>query len=88
MTLSNVVYLLCALTSLICGVLLARGYRRSRSRLLYWSCLCFFGLCLNNLFLFFDLAIVPTIDLSIVRELPALVGIALLLFGLIWFGDR
>jgi hypothetical protein len=88
MIFAAVVYVLCALTSLICAVLLARGYRRSHARLLFWSSLCFFGLFLNNSLLFVDLVLLPDIDLSIVRELPALVGIALLLYGLIWEGER
>ena len=41
---SEIVYLLCAATSALCAALLVRSYRRSRSRLLLWSCLCFVGL--------------------------------------------
>jgi len=78
------VYALCALTSLACAVLLARGYRRTHARLLFWSSLCFFGLFLNNTLLFVDLVLLPDIDLFILRELPALAGIALLLYGLVW----
>jgi hypothetical protein len=88
MIFAAVVYVLCALTSLACAVLLERGYRRSRARLLFWSSLCFFGLFLNNSLLFVDLILLPDIDLSIVREVPALVGIALLLYGMIWEGER
>ena len=44
----QLVYLLCALTSLACAVLLLRGYFRTRVRLLLWSGLCFVGLALNN----------------------------------------
>ena len=81
---SSIVYALCALTSLACAVLLFRGYRQSRARLLLWSALCFTGLFLNNLLLFVDLSMAPSVDLSVWRTLPALAGISLLVYGLIW----
>ena len=49
------VYTLCAATSILCAWLLFRGYRRHRTRLLFWSALCFSGLALNNALLLFDL---------------------------------
>ena len=76
-------YVLCFLTSLLCAALLLRGYLRSRSRLLLWSGLCFCGLALNNLVLVFDRA-TPSIDLSLARTLPALLGLLLLVYGLVW----
>jgi hypothetical protein len=79
-----VVYALCALTSLVCAILLLRGYRRSRSRLLLWSGLCFAFLALNNIILVIDVRILPERDLSVARSLPALIGIALLVYGLVW----
>ncbi len=81
------VYGLCALTSGACAVLLLRGWRRSRQRLLLWSGLCFVGLSLNNLLLIVDVRLVPAVDLSLVRTLPALAGVALLLFGFVWDTD-
>jgi len=78
------VYILCALTSLTCAVLLLRGYGRSRMRLLLWSGLCFVALALNNIVLFLDLVIFPQVDLSVWRGVIALVGVATLLYGLIW----
>jgi hypothetical protein len=80
----DVVFALCAFTSLLCAILLWRGYRNSRQRLLMWSALCFTGLFLNNLMLLVDVRIVPELDLSVWRSLPALAGIACLLYGLIW----
>ena len=88
MTLADIVYALCVLTSLACAVLLWRGYRRSRARLLMWSSLCFSGLALNNALLIVDLRMLPAVDLSIWRTLPALIGIALLVYGLIWDAER
>ena len=81
---ATLVYALCALTSLLCMVLLVLGYRRSRARLLLWTALCFAGLALNNVLLFVDLQVVPSVDLSVWRSLPALVGLLALLYGLIW----
>jgi hypothetical protein len=81
---AEVVYILCALTSLGCALLLARGYLRTRSRLLLWSCLCFLGLAANNVLLFVDLVMVPSIDLSVLRTGTAVGGLALLVYGLVW----
>lgn len=78
------VYVLCALTSLTCAVLLLRGYFRSGVRLLLWSGICFAGLALNNIFVFVDVRILPQTDLSLVRTLPAIAGIAVLIYGLVW----
>lgn len=81
---ATLVYALCALTSLACAWLLMRGYLRTRVRLLLWAGLCFAGLAANNVVLFVDFSVVPDVDLSLWRTLPALVGIVLLLYGLIW----
>lgn len=81
---ATIVYALCALTSLLCMALLVRGYRRSRARLLLWTAVCFAGLALNNVLLFVDLQVVPSVDLSVWRSLPALVGLLALLYGLVW----
>lgn len=82
---AETVYVLCAATSATCAVLLLRGYRRQRTRLLLWSSLCFVLLAFNNLLLFIDLIVVPpTVDLSPWRGAAGLAGVSLLLFGLIW----
>jgi len=81
---ASLVYLLCAITSLICASLLLRSYLANRTPLLFWSSLCFVGLALNNILLFIDLVIVPTIDLSFYRAVCALIAVLVLVFGLIW----
>jgi hypothetical protein len=81
---AEAVYILCAATSLACAVLLARGYTRSRARFLLWSSLCFLALALNNVLLFADKVVFPDRDLSLWRTATALVGLAVLLYGLIW----
>jgi hypothetical protein len=88
MTIGLLVYALCALTSLVCAVMLFRGFRRTRVRLLLWSALCFACLALNNVLLIVDEHILPAQDLSLVRSLPSLLGIGLLLYGLVWEADR
>lgn len=81
---ASVVYALCALTSVLCAVLLWRAYRASRARLLLWSSLSFIGLACNNLLLFLDLVVLPSVDLSLYRSLVAAVSVMVLLLGLIW----
>jgi hypothetical protein len=78
------IYLLCALTSLACAVLLLRGYRRARQRLLLWSGLCFACFFLNNVLLIIDVKVLPDVDLALARSLPLLAGMSMLLYGLIW----
>ena len=82
------IYTLCALTSLACAALLLRGYARSRSGLLLWSGLCFACFTLNNLLLIVDVRIGPDTDLSGIRTLPSIIGIALLIYGLVWDTKR
>jgi hypothetical protein len=79
-----IVYSLCALTSLGCAGLLLRGYARSHVRLLLWSSLCFALFALNNILLIVDVRILPDVDLSAARTLPSVLGIALLVYGLVW----
>lgn len=79
------VYLLCAAASLMAMLLLVRSYAQRRTTLLLWSALAFVALAVNNLLLFFDVVILPdSIDLRPLRDLSALAGVALLLYGFIW----
>lgn len=86
--LANAIYLLCALTSIVCAVLLVRGYRRSRVRLLFWSAWCFIGLALNNVLLILDVRVLTQVDLEIWRTVPAILGVAFLVYGLVWESAR
>ncbi len=81
---ASAVYVVCALTSLACAALLYRSYRQNRAGLLFWSSACFVGLALNNVLLFVDLVLVPSVDLSLVRSGVAVAAVGVLLFGLIW----
>jgi hypothetical protein len=78
------VYALGALTTLLCAVLLLRGYARTRQRLLLWSGLCFAILTLSNGLLFVDLVVLPEIDLYRARLATAAFAMVLLVFGLVW----
>ena len=80
---AEAVYLLCAITSVACAALLFRGYRTNRTRLLFWSSLCFVGLAANNVLLFIDLVMVPEVDLRLWRGGSALVAMLVLLIALV-----
>ena len=80
---AETVYLLCAVASLFCAILLFRSYREARTRLLMWSTLCFVGLALNNILLFVDRVLVPDVDMALIRSAVGLGAVLLLLFGLL-----
>lgn len=80
----SVIYTLCALTALLCTVLLLQAYRSGGYRLLLWSGLCFAGLTLNNGLLVLDKVVFPNIDFSTWRTVSALVAMMILLYGLVW----
>jgi hypothetical protein len=82
-TFKLVLFLLCVLTSAACMVLLYRAYRQTRLPILLWSALCFVCLSVNNLLLFVDLVMLPSIDLRVPRHVAALVGMGFLLYGFI-----
>lgn len=78
-------YILCFLTSAAVALLLIRAYLRTRARILLWSGLGFVGLCLNNLLVIVDLQLTPPeVDLSEIRNIPAVVGMVIMVTGLIW----
>jgi len=79
----ELVYGLCALTSLFCAGMLVRAYFARRTRLLR-SSLCFVGLAINNIVLVIDFLLGSAADLSILRTSIALVAMLLLVIGLAW----
>ena len=84
-TFTFILIALAVLTCLACTALLYRGYRRTGLRLLFWAALCFIGLSLNNVLLFFDLVLFPAeLDLRPYRLVTALAGLAFLLYGFIF----
>lgn len=81
---AEVVYILCAATSIFCSALLFRTYRRQPSRLVLLSMLCFLGLALNGLLVVVDLMLLTDVDLRLARTLVAYVSILGFLLGLLW----
>jgi len=81
------IYVLGAATSLLCALLLIRGYSRTKKKLLFWSGLCFAGLTISNCLVFVDLILFPTVNLYPLRLGTAAGATMLLLYGLIWSSD-
>lgn len=84
---SSVVDFLCVLVSLLCAVMLFRGFFRGGHRMLLWSGLCFAGLTVNNILGFLDLILPPQIDLFPQRLIVSSVSVLVLLLGLLWEGE-
>ena len=79
-----VVYSLCTVTSTFCALVLLLQYRKTRVSLLFWSGVCFVGFALNNALLIADYIIPNEVaDLSVVRTIPALVGLTVMLIAFI-----
>ena len=83
----TLVYTLCFATSALCAFLLGRSFRRTRSRLLLWSALCFGLLAVVNFVVVLDMLVYPEFDLRPVRLWLSLAAVAVLLFGFIWDED-
>ena len=84
-TFNLILYLMAVLTCIACTVLLGRSYMHTGVRLLLWGTLCFVGLSISNVLLFFDLIVFPTdVDLRLWRLAAALAGLLFLLYGFIW----
>lgn len=81
---ADIIYILCALTGVACFVLLWKAWRSTRSRLLFWSALCFAGLSVSNILLVTDKVFLPGPALGPLRLGITLLALLLLLFGLIW----
>lgn len=79
-----IIYTLCALTSLVCAVLLLRAYRDSRYRLLFWAGLCFVGLTVNNVLMVMDKVFFAQETMLTLRLAASLIAVGLLLYGLIF----
>ena len=84
-----IVYLLCAITSAACTILLLLRFKRGGARLLFWSGMCFLAFTINNILLFIDLIILPgTLDLMPLRSTTVLIGLLLLIYGLTRTGSE
>ena len=83
----TLVYTLCFATATLCAYLLGRSFHRTRSRLLFWSALCFALLAVVNFVVVLDMLVYPDINFRPIRLWLSLVAIAVLLFGFIWDED-
>jgi hypothetical protein len=83
----TLVYTLCFATSTLCAYLLGRSFRRTRSRLLFWSALCFALLALVNFVVVLDMLVYPDVDMRPIRLWLSLAAVSVLLFGFIWDED-
>lgn len=82
---SSVIFALCAIASIFVAFMLARAYFKRPSRILLWSAICFGGLALNNLILFYDLVLLPEeISYGVARNIVLSGSVGVLLYGLIW----
>ena len=77
----SLVYTLCLLTSAFCAYLLLHTWRRTQSRLLFWTALGFAFLAVNNLFLVADMVVFPNVDLWPWRQAASFAAVAVLLYG-------
>jgi hypothetical protein len=78
-------YALCALAALVCAVMLGLGARRSRSRMLVWSAICFGLLAVANVVLVLDFVVFPGPDIRLwpLRQGLSLLAVGALVYGLI-----
>jgi hypothetical protein len=78
---------LCVVVSMICAGLLMRAFMQNRTGLLFWSAMCFIGLAIENCILFVDLVVLPTEpDLSVFRNVIAVIALCCLTYGFLWRG--
>lgn len=81
---ASFVYLLGTIVTLVCAVLLLRGYAGSKRKLLLWSGLCFLGLTISNALLCIDLIFLPNqVNLYLWRLGTAAAAMTLLVYGLV-----
>lgn len=78
------VYLLCFVTCALCTFLLARAYRRTGTRLLFWCALCFFFLTINNALVLIDVIPSPETNLLAYRQIASFAAVAVLIHGFMW----
>mgnify|MGYP001550314231 CR=1 FL=1 len=78
----NAIYVLCALTSLACAVLLGRAYVASKARILMLSAIAFALFFVNNAFVVLDFIVLPNTNLHVARSAFGFLAAAVLALGL------
>lgn len=87
---ATVVYLLCAVASAGCAVLLSWVFWQHRGHvkpLVLWTGLCFAGFAVSNSLVVIDRVVLQNRALIVGRAATACAASSLLLFGLIWDGS-
>ena len=84
MTAPTLVFALCSLTSIVCALLLARAYLRTRRRLLLWCAACFALMALNATVTLVDMWTLPLGNMLPYRQLASLGAVVVLIYGFIW----
>jgi hypothetical protein len=80
----GLVYLLGAAISLASGLLLLRGAATRGGGLLLWSSVCFFGMAVNNVLMYFNFVVFADVNLDIWPHVASLVSVIILNVALIW----
>lgn len=88
LTLPDLVYLLCFLTSALAAALLVRQRAATPSPVLLWSAACFVLLALSNLIVVIDQMVLPQLNLRTLRLVLTLLAVSVLLYGFIWGEER
>lgn len=83
MTIAELVYMLCAAASILAAGLLIRYYRVQPAPLLFWSALGFVGLGVHSMLVYIDRALLPDVNLSLVRAIAGALALLVILYGLI-----
>lgn len=82
---ASIVYALSTLTCIACAYLLLRSFKRTGTRLLLWSGLCFIGMALNNALATLDVNTPSELmDLSTLRVVVSIISVSILIYGLAW----
>jgi hypothetical protein len=79
-----IVFLMSFLASAACAALLARAFRQSGTRMLFWSAISFGFLALNNALAVIDIVLLTDASISEWRVSAALVAVTVLIYGFIW----
>ena len=80
---AEAIYIVAAVTCLLCTVLLLRQWRATKLKLLFWSGICFLTLTAANILLFVVLIVLPEIDLATYRNGTTVLAIIFMLYGLV-----
>lgn len=79
-----IVFSMSLAASAVCALLLARAFRRSGVRMLFWSAISFGFLALNNMLAVIDIIALPDSSIPELRLSASLIAVGVLIYGFIW----